>query len=86
MAQQLARMKGPREIEELWNDYVLELAGEARANPERDATTVVIGIHPFVVGTADGAAVLRRVVQHLKRADEIWLSDTDAIPKAAGLN
>ena len=54
--QHLARMKTPTEIETLWLDYVLELASEARADPAREATTVVIGIHPFVIGTPDGAA------------------------------
>jgi allantoinase len=29
---------------------VLELAAEARTDPAREATTAVIGIHPFVVG------------------------------------
>ena len=48
MGQQLTRMKSPAEIEALWVDYVLELANEARADPSREATTVVIGIHPFV--------------------------------------
>jgi hypothetical protein len=56
MGQHLARMKTPAEIETLWLDYVLELASEARSDPARDATTVVTGIHPFVVGTPDGAA------------------------------
>src|SRR5258707_11794994 len=60
MGQQLARMKTPAEIETLWLDYVLELAREARANPAREATTVVIGIHPFVIGTPDGAPPLRQ--------------------------
>jgi peptidoglycan/xylan/chitin deacetylase (PgdA/CDA1 family) len=83
MGQQLARMKSPSEIEALWLDYVLELANEARANPSREATTVVIGIHPFVVGTPDGAAALRRVLSRLKTDDAIWLTDTDAILKAA---
>jgi len=86
MGQQLARMKSPSEIEALWVDYVLELAAEARANPAREATTVVIGIHPFVVGTPDGAAAMRRVLSRLKTDDMVWLSDTDAIRKAAGLN
>jgi hypothetical protein len=45
-------MKSPSELETLWLDYVLELAREARADPTRDETTVVIGIHPFVAGTA----------------------------------
>jgi peptidoglycan/xylan/chitin deacetylase (PgdA/CDA1 family) len=83
MGQQLARMKSPAEIEALWLDYVLELANEARADPAREATTVVIGIHPFVIGTPDGAAALRRVLSRLKKDDEVWLTDTDAIFKAA---
>jgi peptidoglycan/xylan/chitin deacetylase (PgdA/CDA1 family) len=83
MGQQLARMKSPTEIETLWLDYVLELANEARADPTREATTVVIGIHPFVIGTPDGAAALRRVLSHLKKDDAVWLADTDAILKAA---
>jgi len=85
MGQHLARMKTPTEIEMLWLDYVLELAGEARADPAREATTAVIGIHPFVIGTPDGAAALRRVLSRLKKDDQVWLTDTDAILKAAGL-
>jgi len=84
MGQQLARMKSPAEIENLWLDYVLELANEARADPAREAVTVVIGIHPFVIGTPDGAAALRRVLSRLKKDDAVWLTDTDAILKAAG--
>jgi peptidoglycan/xylan/chitin deacetylase (PgdA/CDA1 family) len=84
MGQQLARMKSPVEIEALWTDYVSELAREARADPARDATVVVIGIHPFVVGTPDGAAALRRVLTRLKAYDTVWLTDTDAILTAAG--
>jgi allantoinase len=85
MGQQLARMKSPTEIETLWLDYVLELAAEACADPARAATTVVIGIHPFVVGTPDGAAAMRRVLARLKTDDAVWLTDTDAILRAAGL-
>jgi allantoinase len=62
MGQMLARMKTPAEIETLWLDYIGELATESRTDPSREATTVVIGIHPFVVGTPDGAAVMRRVL------------------------
>jgi allantoinase len=83
MGQFLARMKTPSEIEALWVDYVSELATEARADPRREATTVVIGIHPFVVGTPDGAAAMRRVLARLKTDDLVWLTDTDAILKAA---
>jgi allantoinase len=85
MGQQLARMKTPAEIETLWLDYVLELASEARADPGREATTVVIGIHPFVIGTPDGAAALRRVLSRLKQDDKVWLTDTAAILTAADL-
>jgi len=86
MGQFLARMKSPAEIETLWLDYVLELADEARADGTREATTVVIGLHPFVVGTPDGAAAMRRVLSRLKKDDTVWLTDTNAILKAAGLN
>jgi peptidoglycan/xylan/chitin deacetylase (PgdA/CDA1 family) len=84
MGQFLARMKSANEIETLWLDYVLELAGEARADPAREATTVVIGLHPFVVGTPDGAAAMRRVLSRLKKDDAVWLADTEMILKAAG--
>jgi allantoinase len=83
MGQELARTKSAAEIEALWLDYVSELANEARADPAHEATTVVIGIHPFVVGTPDGAAALRRVLLRLKADDEVWLTDTDAILEAA---
>jgi allantoinase len=82
MGQNLARMKSPTEIEALWLDYVAELADEARGDPAREATTVVIGIHPFVVGTPDGAAAMRRVLSRLKNDRSVWLTDTDAILKA----
>jgi hypothetical protein len=37
-----------------------------------------------VIGTPDGAAALRRVLSRLKDDDQVWLTDTDAILKAAG--
>jgi allantoinase len=86
MGQELARMQGPREIEALWLDYILELVAEARAEPSRGTTAVVIGIHPFVVGTPDGAAAMRRVLLRLKQEDLVWLTDTDTLRKAAGLD
>jgi len=84
MGHYLARMKTPTDLETLWLDYVSELASEALADPAREATTVVIGIHPFVIGTPDGAAALRRVLARLKKDEQVWLTDTDAILKAAG--
>jgi allantoinase len=86
MGQFLARMKSANEIETLWLDYVLELASEARADPAREATTVVIGLHPFVVGTPDGAAAMRRVLSRFKKDDAVWLADTETMLKAAGVN
>src|SRR5262249_54801646 len=83
MGQNLARMKSPPEIAALWLDYVLELAEEARANASREATIVVIGIHPFVVGTPDGAAAMRRVLTRLKTDPSVWLTNTASILKAA---
>lgn len=85
MGQNLARMKSPTEIETLWLDYVLELAEEARADAAREATTVVIGIHPFVVGTPDGAAAMRRVLARLKKDGSVWLTDTETMIKAANM-
>jgi peptidoglycan/xylan/chitin deacetylase (PgdA/CDA1 family) len=82
MGQYLARIKTAAELEAIWLDYVSELAHEARADPARQATTVVIGIHPFVVGTPDGAAALRRVLTRLKKDESVWLTDTDAVLKA----
>jgi allantoinase len=49
-------------------------------------TAVVIGIHPFVVGTPDGAAAIRRVLLRLKQEDLVWLTDKDAMRKAAGMD
>ena len=83
MGQYLARMKTPAEVEGVWLDYVSELARESRADPAREATTVVIGIHPFVIGTPDGTAALRRVLVRFKMDDAVWLTDTESILKMA---
>jgi hypothetical protein len=69
----------PVDLEKLWIDYVSELAREARVDPEREATVVAIGIHPFVVGTPTGAAAMRRVLETLKTLDEVWLTETRAV-------
>ena len=84
MGQHLARMKTPVEVEALWLDYASELSRESRADPSRPATAVVIGIHPFVIGTPDGAAALRRVLTRLKTDDAVWLTDTEALLRAVG--
>jgi hypothetical protein len=84
MGQNLPRLKTPAEIEKLWLDYISELVEEARADRSREATTVIIGIHPFVVGTPDGAAAMRRVLSRLKQEESVWLTDTEALLKAAG--
>jgi len=38
-----------------------------------------------VMGMPDGAAAMRRVLTRLKKDDIVWLADTAAILKAAGL-
>ena len=83
MGHYLGRAKEPRDLERLWLDYVIELAREAAADPKREATVVAIGLHPFVVGTPNGAAALRRVLEILKRQKLVWLTDTEAVVAAA---
>ncbi len=53
MGQYFQRSKSASDMERLWIDYVTELAREAATHPEREATVVAIGIHPFVVGTPE---------------------------------
>jgi allantoinase len=84
MGQYLSRMKEASQIERLWIDYVTELANEAEAHPRRDATVVAIGIHPFVVGMPDGAAMLRRVLESFKSQKLVWVTDVQAVLDAAG--
>jgi allantoinase len=83
MGQYLQRAKEPRDIAHGWVDYVSELEKEAESDPNRDATIVAIGVHPFVFGTPDGALALRRVLQALKKHPLVWLADTDAVMDAS---
>lgn len=83
MGQYFQRMKQPTDLEQLWIDYVGELAREAESDPEREATVVAIGIHPFVVGTPDGAAAMRRVLQNFKKQKLVWVTDVQAVLDAA---
>lgn len=84
MGQYLSRFKEASDLEQLWIDYVGELAREAAADPGRSATIVAIGIHPFVVGTPAGAAAMRRVLENLKSQDLVWLTDVETLLRAAG--
>jgi hypothetical protein len=84
MGQYFQRLKQPGDLEQLWIDYVSELAREAESHSTDEATVVAIGIHPFVVGTPDGAAALRRVLQSFKQQKQIWVTDVQAILNAAG--
>jgi len=84
MGQYLARFKEASDLERLWLDYVGELAREAAAHPEREATVVAIGIHPFVMGTPAGAAAMRRVLDALRKINSVWLTDVESVLKAAG--
>jgi allantoinase len=85
MGQFFQRLKQPSEIEQLWIDYVTELALEAELHPTDEATVVAIGIHPFVVGTPDGAAALRRVLQNFKMQKQVWVTDVQAVLDAAAV-
>jgi hypothetical protein len=49
------------------------------AHPEREVTIVTIGIHPFAVGTADGAEALRRVLENFKNQKLVWVTDVQAV-------
>jgi hypothetical protein len=84
MGQYLARFKEASDLERLWIDYVGELVREATMVSGRPATVVAIGIHPFVVGTPAGAAAMRRVLENLKAQKLVWLTDVEAILRAAG--
>jgi peptidoglycan/xylan/chitin deacetylase (PgdA/CDA1 family) len=86
MGQFLARNKQPTDMERLWVDYVTELAREAAANPNENATVVAIGVHPFVIGTPDGAAAMRRVLERLKKENLVWLTDVESVMDASGSN
>ncbi len=72
-------------MEHLWIEYITELAREAEADPGREAVVLVIGIHPFVFGTPNGAASLRRVLENLKSQKLVWVSDVEAVLNAAGV-
>ncbi len=83
MGQFLGRNHQPEDMARLWIDYVGELAGEAGKNPDGKATVVAIGIHPFVMGTPDGAAALRRTLEALKKEPTVWLTDVEAVVLAS---
>ncbi len=86
MGQYFERLKNASDIERLWIDYVTELIKEAEIDPDREATVVAIGIHPFVFGTPDGAAALRRVLEHFKSQKLVWVTDVQAVLDAAGVS
>jgi len=81
----LERAKQPEDLARLWTDYVGELVHEAEADPARDATVVAIGLHPFVIGTPDGTAALRRVLETLKKQKLVWVTDVEQVLVAAGV-
>ncbi len=79
MAQYLQRHQQPDDIERLWVNYVSGLVQEAENDPNREATIVAIGVHPFVFGTPDGALSLRRVLTNLKSQKLVWLTDVQQV-------
>jgi allantoinase len=84
MGQYLERLKEPGDMERLWIDYVTALAKEAEAHPDREPTVVAIGIHPFVVGTPNGAEALRRVLGNFKSQKLVWVTDVEALLNIVG--
>lgn len=84
MGQYFERSKNAGDLERLWIDYVTDLAAEAEQDPSRDATVVAIGIHPFVVGTPDGAEALRRVLENFQHQRLVWVTDVQAVLESAG--
>lgn len=84
MGSYLSRLKDPVDLERFWIDYIGELAREADTDPQRPATVVAIGIHPFVVGTPAGTASLRRVLETIKKHKLVWITDVEAVVTAAG--
>lgn len=84
MGQYLSRNKEATDLERLWIDYITELAREAAASPDREATVIAIGIHPFVVGSPAGAAAMRRVLENLTKQPLVWVTDVEAVLRAAG--
>ena len=62
------------------------LPREAKAHPDREATIVAIGIHPFVVVTPDGAEAWRRVLENFKNQKLVWVTDVQAVLDAMGEN
>jgi allantoinase len=84
MGQYLERLKEPSDMERLWIDYVTALAREAEAHPDREATIVAIGIHPFVVGTPNGAEALRRVLENFKKQKLVWVMDVEEVMDVVG--
>ncbi len=82
MGQYLGRNLEPEDLEKLWINYVTELSREAEKNPDQPATVVAIGIHPFVVGSPNGAAAMRRTLEALKKLPNVWIADTDSLAAA----
>ena len=85
MGQYLQRLKEPSDLERLWIDYITALVREAETHQDREATIVAIGIHPFVVGTPNGAEALRRVLENFQNQKLVWVTDVEAVMGVAGL-
>jgi peptidoglycan/xylan/chitin deacetylase (PgdA/CDA1 family) len=83
MGQYLGRNREPEDMEKLWINYVTELSIEADKHPERNATIVAIGLHPFVVGSPNGASALRRTLETLKKLPNVWVTDTESISQVS---
>ena len=76
--QHLERLKQPRDIEQLWIDYVSGLAREAEAHPDREATIVRSASTPL---WSELPLALRRcaVLSKIKDQKLVWVTDVQAV-------
>jgi 1-deoxy-D-xylulose 5-phosphate reductoisomerase len=46
---------------------------------------IAIGIHPFVIGTPNGATALRRTLEAMKKQETVWLTDAESVVQASSV-
>jgi allantoinase len=46
---------------------------------------VAIGIHPFGIGTPNGATALRRTLEAMKKQETVWFTDAESVVQASSV-
>jgi hypothetical protein len=46
---------------------------------------VAIGIHPFGIGTPNGATALRRSLEAMKKQETVWFTDAESVVQASSV-